>query len=248
RHNTNFPLLDGLHPKWGLRPTNVDVTRHHLVKRRRGSPYCRWSRLKPELFDEVEHIVPAGWIARPISDGLAIDVLDRLDWRIRLIIRIIAVTGRTRPDHPHRGAFGVGAQHSDRANAPSHIGVARRNGRFDLPISSIDHVEVDSVLREDAGRLAELRWRRLPSPALGGGELEQVRRRRLRRCRRQRGNHRGHADDNVYISGPLHRGSRTPLKSWHMSLEVVTASRPPGDASACGALIARMDRVIPSVH
>src|SRR5262249_36771339 len=83
RHNTDFPLPEGLPPNGGLCPANVAAPRHPLVERRRGSPYCGRSCLKPELFDEVEHIVPAEWIARPISDGLAIDVLDRLDWRVR---------------------------------------------------------------------------------------------------------------------------------------------------------------------
>src|SRR5262249_42563037 len=76
RHDADFSLLDGLEPEWGLCPANVDVTRHHLVERRCRSPYRRWSRLKAELFDEVEHVVPTGRVTGPIGDGLAVDVLD----------------------------------------------------------------------------------------------------------------------------------------------------------------------------
>ena len=177
------------------------------------------------MLDEVEHVVPTGRVTGPVSDGLAVDVLDRLDGRVCLHIPIIGSAGHIRPDHPHRGAFGVGAQHSDRANAHSHVGAARRDGRFDLAISSVDHVEVDSVLREDAGRLAELRWRRLPSPALGGGELEQVRRRCLRRCRGQHGNHRGYADDNVHISRLLHRCSVLRWRSFARGRDHISSAR-----------------------
>src|SRR5262249_61225666 len=98
------------------------------------------SRLETVLLDQVEHVVFAGGVVSPISDGLAVDVLDRFDRRGSLDVPIGGGARRARPDDAQRGALSKGTQHADRTDVHSHVAAARRYRRLDLSVTRVEHL------------------------------------------------------------------------------------------------------------
>src|SRR5262249_9868486 len=135
RHNTGFALFHGVDPEWRLSPADIDATGDDLIEGRDSASNCRRPRLEAVLLDQVEHVVLAGGVVGPISDGLAVDILDRFDRRGSLDVPIVGGAGRARPDHPQRRALAIGPQHADRTDVHSHVAAARPHRRFALPIT-----------------------------------------------------------------------------------------------------------------
>ena len=106
---------------------------------------------------------------------MTVGVLQRFDRRGRLGVPVVGRAGCLRADDAHRCALGIGGHGALGADREAKIDRAGddRLQRLARP-RRVDDFEVDAVLLEDAGLLAEIRNRRVPVAALADGELEEI--------------------------------------------------------------------------
>ena len=137
-------------------------------------------RLDAELLAERHHDVVRARAAGRIRDRVARGrVLEGLDRRIRLHVPVeIAGAGEGRQQHAHRRALGEGAHHARDADARAEIGRARHHRLNGLARAlRAERLDLEIVLLEDAGVLAERRRLVLPVVDLPDRDLQRVLRR-----------------------------------------------------------------------
>ncbi len=113
-----------------------------------------------------------------VGERLVVGVLQRLDRRIRLHIPVeIVGAGRLGADHAHRRALGIGAEHAHHAGGDAEIDAAGDHRLLGLARAvGVDDLELEAVLLEDAGELADLRDRGVPVAALADRQFHLVER------------------------------------------------------------------------
>ena len=130
-----------------------------------------------ERHDDIVRARAAGRIGDGVLRGR---VLERLDRRIRLHIPVeIAGAGEGRQQDAHRRALREGAHHAGDADAGAEIGAAG-NDRLDGLARALraERLDLQIVLLEDAGVLAERRRLVLPVVDLADRDFQRVLRRR----------------------------------------------------------------------
>jgi len=128
-------------------------------------------------------------------------------------------SGRFRPDDADRRALGVGAHDAERAGGDPDIDAAgdRRLHRF-AAAAGEQEIEVEIVLAEDAGALAQCRRSTVPYLALADSDRELVRRRY--RCRHQP----CHGNERKHEPGGMQHGASPSLASHVGNVRDVNAS------------------------
>ena len=87
----------------------------------------------------------------------------------------VGCSGGLGSDHPHRCAFGIGAQNTHDTGGNADIDAARNRGLLGLARTlRIDDFEFEAVLLEYPGELANLGHRRIPVATLTHRKLQLV--------------------------------------------------------------------------
>ena len=178
RDEPDAAVVERIEPERRRCPADVDLPAHRLGERHRGGAGRDRPRLDVEMLEERdERDVGRGAVGR-IGDGLAGGILERADRRSGGHVPVeVAGAGDARRDDPHRGALGERSHHRAGPRRDPDVDAAgdHRLHRLPAPVG-IEELQIDAVVAEDAGALADRGDAGVPVAGRADRELERFRR------------------------------------------------------------------------